>query len=289
MQALGLGLAAVMGAGGGKVLYGSRSENNPQSSSGRSTNMQHPTILSLPSQSEGGLGLSNLLFAGVLGAGAVMVLGGFQWLRRDDAVKRLQPKFKKLEKAALKQVRKADENSADRDQRLDRNSKLRMQKMQSEIVGENRGNFDMLSNQINCLTQIALQTLSTMAKPTTPGGEGMEEAAEREQQKILEFARRAQREADKFVDQDRIKSARSFHVSSLRAEIPGLSNPGGGEVKEEEELISIGPHKLVDQTEKPKKNKERHYMTTGLVSLGSLAILGSVYMIFSSGTSKQSH
>jgi len=287
MQALGLGLAAVMGAGGGKVLYGSRSEN-PQSSSGRSTNMQHPTILSLPSQSEGGLGLSNLLFAGVLGAGAVMVLGGFQWLRRDDAVKRLQPKFKKLEKAALKQVRKADENSADRDQRLDRNSKLRMQKMQSAIVGESRGNFDMLSNQINCLTQIALQTLSTMAKPTTPGGEGMEEAAEREQQKILEFARRAQREADKFVDQDRISSARSFHVSSLRAEIPGLSSPGGGEVKEEE-LISIGPHKLVDKTEKAKKKKERHYMTTGLVSVGSLAILCSVYMMFSSGSSKQSH
>merc|ERR1711937_551372 len=111
-----------------------------------------------------------------------------------------------LERNALKQVRKADENSADRDQRLDRNSKLRLQRMQSEIVGENRGNFEMLSQQINCLTQIALQTLGNMVKPTTAGGEGMDEEAERQRQKILEWTRNAQAEADKFVDQERISS-----------------------------------------------------------------------------------
>jgi len=283
MQVFGLGLASALGVGGGKYLYGNgEPDRHSQSSSGRSSHHQ-PTILTVPSQSGDGLGLSHLLFAGALGAGAVMVLGGYQWLRRDDAAKVLQPHIRKLEKAALKQVRKADENSADRDQRLDRNSKLRMQKMQSEIIGENRGNFDMLSNQINCLTQIALQTLSTMAKPTTPGGEGMEEAAEREQQKILEFARKAQREADKFLDMNQVNKARSFHVSSLRAEIPGLSTPGGGELKEEE-IISIGPHKLIDKTEKRAKKKERPYMTIGLVGVGSLALLGSVYIMFSSGS-----
>jgi len=278
MQALGIGIASLTGLGGGKYLYGSAKSEN------RSANIQQPTILTVPSQSGDGLGLSHLLFAGVVGAGAVMVLGGYQWLRRDDAAKRLQPQIRKLEKAALKQVRKADENSADRDQRLDRNSKLRMQKLQSEIVGENRGNFEMLSQQINCLTQIALQTLTNMAKPTTPGGEGMEEAAEREQQKILEWARKAQMEADKFVDQDQVNRARNFHVSSLRAEIPGMSNPGGGGEVKEEELISVGPHKLADKTEKPRRKKERPYMTVGLVSAGSLAILGSVYIMFSSGS-----
>jgi len=283
MQVFGLGLASALGVGSGKYFYGNGdSDRHAQSSSGRSAHHQ-PTILTVPSQSGDGLGLSHLLFAGALGAGAVMVLGGYQWLRRDDAAKVLQPHIRKLEKAALKQVRKADENSADRDQRLDRNSKLRMQKMQSEIIGENRGNFDMLSNQINCLTQIALQTLSTMAKPTTPGGEGMEEAAEREQQKILEFARRAQKEADKFLDMNQVNKARSFHVSSLRAEIPGLSTPGGGEQKEEE-IISIGPHKLIDKSEKRMKKKERPYMTIGLVGVGSLALLGSAYIIFSSGS-----
>jgi hypothetical protein len=285
MQALGLGVASVMGVGGGKYLYGSEKQaNRSVSSSGG----QHPYI-TVATQHNSGMGLSHLLFAGALGAAAVMVLGGFQWLRRDDAAKRLQPHIKRLENSALKQVRKADENSADRDQRLDRNTKIRMLNMQKEIVGENRGNFEMLSQQVHCLTQVALQTLTTLAKPTTTaGGEGMEEAAEREQQKLLEWTRTAQVEADKFVDQKQISRARNYHISSLRAEIPGLTSPGGGEVKEEE-LISIGPHKLVDRTQNPKTKKERQYMTTGLVGVGSIAILYSVYFMFVSGTSNQSH
>merc|ERR1719397_524673 len=283
MQALGLGLASMMGIGGGKYLYGSGQANRNVSSSGASSSRPQPTILTVASQNSSGIGLSHLLFAGAMGAGAVMILGGLQWLRREDTAKQITPHIKKLEKAALKQVRKADENSADRDQKLDRNSKFRLQKMQSEIVGENRGNFEMLSQQIHCVTQIALQTLTTMAKPTTPGGEGMEEEVERQHRKLLEFARKGQLEADKFVDQNHVSRARSYHVSSLRAEIPGLSPGGGGEMKEEEP-ISTGPHNLTEKPEKRIKKKEGQYMTAGLVTLGSLAILCSFYIMFSPGS-----
>lgn len=285
MQALGLGLASVLGVGGGKYMYGSKSDGSRTSSSISSSNSQQPTILTVSPSNGDGIGLSHLLFAGALGAGAVMVLGGLQWMRREDAAKRLKPAIQKLEKAALKQVRKADLNSADRDRRIDRNSKLRMNKMQSEIVGEGRGNFEMLNQQIHCLTQIALQTLTTMAKPTTAGGEGMEEAAENERQKILEWTRNAQREADKLVDHTNVSAARSYHVSSLRAEIPGVITSEGEETKEEQ-LISVGPHVLKESTEKPKKKKDVQYTTVGLVCLGSTAILYSVYALCSTGSRK---
>jgi len=279
MQALGLGLASVLGVGGGKFLYG-QNQGDRSGSSRSSSRTQQPTVLTVSPSNGGGVGLSHLLFAGALGAGAVMVLGGLQWIRREDTAKRLKPHLEHVEKATLKQVRKADENSADRDKRLDLNSKLRMKKMQSEIVGEGRANFDVLSQQIHCLTQIALQTLTTMAKPTTPGGEGMEEEVEKQRQKILDWTRNAQSEADKLADPNNVSTARAYHKNTLRAEIPGLSSPGGGEVKEEEP-ISIGPHILKDKREKRKKKKEGKYMTAGLVSVGSLALLYSVYIMFS--------
>jgi len=291
MQALGVGLASLMGVGGGKYLYGSGQANRNASSSGASSSRQQPTILTVAPQNSSGIGLSHLLFAGALGAGAVMVLGGLQWIRREDAAKRITPHIKKLESKALKQIRNADLNSADRDQKLNRNSKIRLQKMTSEIVGENRGNFEMLSQQIHCLTQIALTTLTTMAKPTTPGGEGMEEDVERQRQKILGFAREAQLESDRCVDLERVNKARKFHVSTLRAEIPGLEIPGGGGELKEEEPISTGPHDLDQKRERPTKKKTAQYKTAGLYTMGSLVLLSSLYFIFSSGSpsSKPGH
>jgi len=284
MQAVGLGVATLLGAGSGKYLSSGESDTKNTSFFSRSK-AQQPTVISVSSSNDGTSGLSQLLFAGALGAGAVMVLGGFQWLRRDDAAKRLQPHLKKLEKAALKQVRRADLNSSDRDRRLDRNSKLRMNKMQSEIVGESRGNFAMLNQQINCLTQIALQTLTQMAKPNTAGGEGMDEAIERDREKILEWTRSAQREADKFMDHNTINNARRSYVSQLRAEIPGLRTSEGEEAQEEE-LLSIGPHELRERPEKSKVRNDGQYKTVGMSCLGFSALLYSVYMFAGAGKQK---
>jgi len=275
MQALGIGAAAALGYSGNK--YANRGQDGPRLLRGGSGT----TVVTMQ-PSQGGAGLSNLLFAGALGAGAVMVLGGFQWLRRDDAVKKITPQIQKVEKNALKQVRKADENSASRDKQLDQNNKLRLQKVENSIKGENRANFDILSQQLHCVTQIALQTLSTCSRDSTtaggPGGEDME----REQQKILEFARKAQGVADKLVDPSNISKARTFHVSTLRAEIPGLAMPGGEEIKEEVP-ISSGPHELRDAKPVKPETKSKNYWNVGLSCLGCTALLGSVYMMSSSG------
>jgi len=279
MQAVGLGVATLLGAGSGKYLSSGESETKSTSFFSRSK-AQQPTLISVSSSNDGTSGLSQLLFAGALGAGAVMVLGGFQWLRRDDAAKRLKPHLQKLEKAALKQVRNADLNSTDRDRRLDRNSKLRMNKMQAEIVGEGRGNFAMLNQQINCLTQIALQTLTQMGKSKTAGGEGEEQ----DREKILDWARKAQREADKFMDHNTVNTARRSYVSQLRAEIPGLRTSEGEEAQEEE-LLSIGPHELRVRPEKLKVRNDGQYTTYTMTFLGFSALVYSVYMF--AGTSNQ--
>jgi len=262
-------------------LGGNKENSDPPAPAHRA----QPTILQLSSPNQG-VGLSHLLFAGALGAGAVMVLGGLQWMRRDDPAERLRPQLENLERSALKQVRKADDNSAHRDRQLDANNKQRLKKVSAEIRGESRANFDVLSQQIHTLTQIALQTLTTMAKPTvtgaTPGGEGIDqETIERERQKILNWSRKAQSESDKFMDVNQVSKARRYHVSSLRAEIPGLrETPGGGERKEEAP-IQAGPHKLPNVRPR-KKKKKRGMWTMGMGCLGCGVIAGSVYMMGSS-------
>jgi len=278
MQALGIGAAAVLGYSGNKYANGTQQE--PRGSQARNAG-RGPTYVSTANPSQGGVGFSHLLFAGALGAGAVMVLGGLQWIRREDTAKKLTPHIENVEKSALKQIRKADENSAARDQRLDQNSKLRIKKMESEILGESRANFDILSQQIHCVTQIALQTLSSCSKnSTTAGGEG-EGDLEAERDKLIEWTRKAQSQADKIVDPNNVSDARKYHKSTLRAEIPGLALPGG-EVKEEEP-ISLGPHELKDV--RPKKREPKSdYWSLGMSCLGCTALLGSVYMFSSANT-----
>jgi len=281
MQALGIGAAAVLGYSGKHIM------NRGQQDGQGATQVLHrgtgTTVFSMQ-PSQGGVGLSNLLFAGALGAGAVMVLGGFQWLRRDDAVKRITPEIKKVENSALKQVRKADENSATRDKQLDQNNKLRLNKMETEIKGEGRANFDVLSQQIHCVTQIALQTLTNCSRDsTTAGGPGGEDI-EKEREKLLEWTRKAQGEADKLVNPSNVSKARTFHVSSLRAEIPGLAMPGGEEIKEDVP-ISTGPNELQDARPITTEAKSS-YWSLGLSCLGCTALLGSVYMFSSSGSDR---
>merc|ERR1719464_1842458 len=104
----------------------------------------------------------------------------------------------------------------------------------------------------------------------TPGGEGIDqETIEREWQKILDWSRKAQKESDKYVDVNQVSQARRFHVSSLRAEIPGLRDtPGGGECKDEvEQPIASGPHKLPN-TKPRKKKKKRGLSSTVMGCLG---------------------
>jgi len=280
MQALGIGAAAALGYSGSKML--NRGQQNGQVSAQVRHRAHGPTILSMqPSQSR--VGLNHLLFAGALGAGAVMVLGGLQWLRRDDVVKKITPQINNIEKSALKQVRKADENSAARDQQLDRKNKVRLNQVSTDIRGESRANFDVLSQQIHCVTQIALQTLTNCVQNfSTAGGPG-DDDLEKKREKILEWSRKAQGEADKLVDPTNVSKARTFHVSNLRAEIPGLSLPKGGEMKEDVP-ISSGPHTLSDA--RPiKKETKSSYFSLGMSCLGCTALLGSVYL-FSSKSSR---
>jgi len=265
-------------------MLGSKMVNKDQSDP-RAAPAQ-PTVFTVaaPGQ-QNGVGASHVLFAGALGAGVVLILGGWKWLRRPDPEEALRPHFEQVERSALKQVRKADENSAARDRMLDSNANRRINKLSSDIRGEQRASFDILSQQVHCLTQIALQTLTTMAKKssgTTPGEGIDDEALNKERQKILDWARNAQRESDKLMDVEKVEKARRFHVSNLRADL-GLEEDevtGGGEMDTAGGLKTIpeGPHTLAD--ERPKRRKKKNtYWNVAFGTLGGVALMGSVYML----------
>jgi hypothetical protein len=235
-----------------------------------------------PPKQSGGFG--RLFFAGALGVGAVMVLAGLQRVHQDPA-ELLRSTLKALERSTLKQVRKADENSCERDKALDKNHNLRLKKLSAEVIGESRANFDVLSGQVHCLTQIALQTLTNLAKPTgeTPGGDNASMELEKERHKILKWCRRAQEEADKLVDPENVRTARHYHVESMKAEVPGLITEGGVDVKDGA-IISAGPHVLPEFRNQKMKKEDRGYSRLGLGCLGCTVLLGSMYLISSPNT-----
>jgi len=226
------------------------------------------------------ISFTQLLFSGALGAGAVMVLSALQRYHLGEPAEVLRANLKTMEKTSLRQIRKADENSTERNKILDKNNKWRLQKLSSEVIGECRANFDILSQQIHCLTQIALQTLTTLAKPiaeTPGGGDDLLEEIEKERQKVLEWSRKAQREADKLVNPESIISRRKSNVERMVSKLPQLG-------EEAVTPISEQPRILVEVRHKRKEKDKGIYRRWGMGCLGCTAIIGSMYFLSSPKT-----
>eukprot|EP00494_Astrolonche_serrata_P031111 UN31380 len=155
-----------------------------------------------------GFGISSMVTAACVGGGVVLFFGAYKYFFGTNPLDKLIPEIQEQSAITLDQVRKADENAQARNEKMDENNRQRLIQLRAELQGENRGNFEVLSEQINCLTQIALQTLTSVTPgeaqlAITPGGPTDQQALTEmkdQRKQIMDYAKKAQGVADEIAD-----------------------------------------------------------------------------------------
>jgi len=230
MAALPAGLAWVA-AGLGISQYGQdylparRNNRNDQNQQ----QYAQPPVYQIHATNPQGFGFGSLVTAVFVGSGVVLFFGAYKYFWGSNPLDKVLPQLEKSSKDTLEQVRKADENARIRAQQMDENNRRRLLELQAEMQGEQRGNFEVLSEQINALTQIALQTLTTVTPSeqlaiTAGGPYDNQQVAEIRNQRnnINEFAARAQQVADEIACPSYHEQKRSDASKRIRAKIPAL-------------------------------------------------------------------
>jgi len=211
--------SAAAGALGVSFLSKKVASSGPSVPAGGKERKPQVEIISLAEEKESNI--KNLLIAGSIGAGAMIAIGGIRFISNNEMAER-----KREEIIRHKEVK-------DRLRILNRNSKARFNNLDVGIRSEQRAGFRILSNQIQSLSEVAIQTLSEVAKSdarkNTPGKEGEpNEEVTRKTEALLNFARKAQADSDRLSKEETYESAVTFYRTKLRASIggtPGLQSP----------------------------------------------------------------
>lgn len=243
--------AALAWVGAGLGISAAAPEMNPFSKNDKNNNNQHPPIYQIQTQPQSSMGAGSILTAVVIGGGVVVFFGAYKYFWGSNPLDKILPELEESSRQTLDQVRKADENSRVRQQQMDENNRQRLLTLRSELQGEQRGNFEVLSEQINCLTQIALQTLTTitpneqLALTNNPNMDDNQIAEYREQRNnINDYARKAQQVADEIADPQYHTKKRNDAMREIRAEIPQLKAYTPGQTNEQFSNNLEGVHDL---------------------------------------------
>jgi len=210
----------------------------------------HPPVYHIQAGNQG-LGLGSVMTAVFISGGVFIFYGAYKYFWGQNPLDSILPELEETSKAALEQIQKADENARARNQQMDENNRQRLLTLQADLQSEQRGNHEILSEQIHCLTQIALQTLTTITPgesqiAITSGGPGNEQAvAEVRDQRngVLEFANRAQQAADEIADPSYHEKKRQEARGRIRAEIPNMPALTDGHNNNQQPGLN-GPHDL---------------------------------------------
>jgi len=245
---------------------------------------QHPPVYHIQAGNQG-FGVGSVVTAVFISGGVFMFYGAYKYFWGQNPLDSILPELEENSKAALEQIQKADENARSRNQQMDENNRQRLLQLQSQLQSEQRGNHEILSEQIHCLTQIALQTLTTITPgetqlSITAGGPGQEQAlAEARSQRtdVLKFAKDAQQAADEIADPAYHEKKRSEARSRIRAQIPNMpALTQNGENASSDPGLNGGPHDLAVPG---RRNARRNNSNQGVV--GSL-VSGALNMFMKS-------
>jgi len=248
---------AWLGAGLGVATYAPDVLGKGSNKKQEQNNYAQPPVYQIQ-QAPQGFGLGSLFTAVCIGGGVVIFFGAYKYFYGSNPLDKILPELEESSRKTLEQVRKADENSRIRAQQMDENNRQRLMELQAEMQSEHRGNFEVLSEQINCLTQIALQTLTTVSpneQLAITGGNVDDQqlaAIQNQRGEINEFARRAQEVADEIADPAYHEQKRRDASKRIRATIPGMNA-----IKDSSQNTTMqGPHDLNDHQRGGRRKKK---------------------------------
>jgi len=224
--------------------FSKRPDSSSQSAMQTRVEAPRPTIIVQPSSHRTN---SYLL---PLGCACFIGMGGYYYYIHNNGTKKVIGKVEETAEETQTLVQKTDENNTKRFEVLDTKNEQRAQDLELEIRGEQRAGFNVISEQLYCLTQVAIQTLSAVASSTgsAAGAQGQGQGGHAEQElsneKLLGYCDKAQEMADTILSEQHMLKTKETNLADIKAEIQLRNNvlvhsshktPGGPDDDEHEQ------------------------------------------------------
>jgi len=148
---------------------------------------------------------------------ALVVYIAYSYYSSNNNTKRVIDKVEDTAQETQELVKECDDNNQKRIEELDERAAERTNDLSVEIRGEQRAHFEVLSKQLNCVTQVCLQTINAVAHGLTNPAEDGEAAQPNEE--LIAYAEKAQEMSDNLFDRDTYLKAVDIHVEECRAQI----------------------------------------------------------------------
>eukprot|EP00485_Elphidium_margaritaceum_P015596 CAMPEP_0202731064 /NCGR_PEP_ID=MMETSP1385-20130828/186956_1 /ASSEMBLY_ACC=CAM_ASM_000861 /TAXON_ID=933848 /ORGANISM="Elphidium margaritaceum" /LENGTH=330 /DNA_ID=CAMNT_0049397347 /DNA_START=28 /DNA_END=1017 /DNA_ORIENTATION=- len=203
------------------------SSSSSSSASNRSNEQNHasqPTIVLAPSQSN----RSNSYFL-PFGCACVVALGGYYYYIHAAGTQQVIGKVEETAEETQELVQETDDNNAKRFDILDKKNEDRAQNLEIEMRTEQRAGFNVISEQIYCLQQVAIQTLNAVAmsmnKPSSAAHHDDDaECNAMSNEKLLGYCDKAQEMADTMISDQHTLTIRERNLKDIKAEVQLRSN-----------------------------------------------------------------
>jgi len=157
-----------------------------------------------------------------LTSAALAVYLGYSYYSSNSNTKRVIDKVEDTAQETQDLVKECDDNNQKRIEELDERAEERTNELSVEIRGEQRAHFEVLSKQLNCVTQVCLQTITAIANGINGSSEDGELAQPNEQ--LIAYSEKAQEMSDNLFDRDTYLKAVDMHMDECRAQIVSRKN-----------------------------------------------------------------
>mmetsp|Transcript_1546 Transcript_1546/g.1269 ORF Transcript_1546/g.1269 Transcript_1546/m.1269 type:complete len:192 (-) Transcript_1546:611-1186(-) len=97
------------------------------------------------------------------GCAAVFGLGGYYYYIHSSGTRKVIHRVEETAEETQTLVQQTDDNNSKRFEILDKKNEVRAQNLELEIRSEQRAGYNVISEQLYCLQQVAIQTLSAVA------------------------------------------------------------------------------------------------------------------------------
>jgi len=219
---LGMGAVGMYGYATGRISdFVDNFGKNNRNDSSRSAKPQsfseapRPTIIVQPSNSRTNSYLLPLGVAGFIG------LGGYYYLIHNNGTKKVIGKVEETAEETQDLVVQSDENNAKRFEVLDAKNEQRAQNLELEIRSETKAGFTVLSEQIECLTQVAVQTLSAIALGNSNHDQNGQDMSN---EMLLGYCDTAQQTAETILSDQHMLKTKESNLKDIKAEIQLRNN-----------------------------------------------------------------
>merc|ERR1712228_242593 len=157
-----------------------------------------------------------------LGCACFIGLGGYYYYIHNNGTKKVIGKVEETAEETQTLVQQTDDNNSKRFQMLDKKNEDRTQNLEIEIRSEQRAGFNVISEQLYCLTQVAIQTLSAVASSNNNSNSNENESVTNE--KMLGYCDKAQEMADTILSDEHMLKTKENNLNDIKAEIQLRNN-----------------------------------------------------------------